>query len=138
MIETRLGLELVEDMPDEILSGILYVSDEYEIACHRCACGCGRLVYTPLGTTEWRFFNNNGKPSLKPSIGNWALPCRSHYWVSKGRVVWAGDWTDEQVRIGRDAEAERRNDHHDEKSVSQQQRGVLAMMKRALMWMFQR
>lgn len=138
MVDARLGLELVEDMPDEISSGILYVSDEYEIACHRCACGCGSLVYTPLGSTEWRFFNYNGKPSLKPSIGNWALPCRSHYWISKGRVVWAGDWTDEQVRCGRDAEAERRDDHYEMKSVAQGQRGILAVLRRAFDRVFRR
>lgn len=138
MTETRLALELVEEMPNEILSGILYVSDEYEIACHRCACGCGSLVYTPLGSTEWRLSNDNGKPSLKPSIGNWALPCRSHYWISKGRVIWGGAFTDEQVRLGREAEAERRNEYYWKKSVLQRQRAMLAMAKRAFEWMFRR
>jgi Family of unknown function (DUF6527) len=138
MIEARFGLARVEDMPDEISSGILYVSDEYEIACHRCACGCGSLVYTPLGSTEWRFCADNGKPSLKPSIGNWALPCRSHYWISKGRVVWAGDWSDDQVRSGRDAEAECRDDYYQKKAIQERQHGILAMLKRAFAWIFRR
>lgn len=136
MTEVRLGLELVEDMPDQILSGILYVSDEYEIACHRCACGCGSLVYTPLGSTEWRFSYDNGKPSLKPSIGNWALPCRSHYWISKGRVLWAGEWTDDQVRFGREAEAELRNLYYEKKSIPQRRRGIIAVFQRAWEWIF--
>lgn len=138
MTEARLVLELVEDMPTEILSGILYVSNEYEIACHRCVCGCGSLVFTPLGPSEWRFSNDNGKPSLKPSIGNWALPCRSHYWISKGRVTWAGACTDDQVRLGREAEAERRNEYYATKSVPQRQRSMLAMAKRAIEWLSRR
>lgn len=42
--------------------------------------------------------------SLRPSIGNWTLKCRSHYVVDRGKVIEAGPWSDEQV------EAERRRD----------------------------
>ena len=54
MATSELGfrLAMVEDMPENINPGVLYVSEEYEIACHRCACSCGSLVYTPLGPTE--------------------------------------------------------------------------------------
>lgn len=42
--------------------------------------------------------------SLRPSIGNWTLKCRSHYVIDRGKVIEAGPWSDEQV------EAERRRD----------------------------
>ena len=27
---------------------------------------------------------------LYPSIGNWQFPCRSHYWIRRNRIIWAG------------------------------------------------
>jgi hypothetical protein len=42
--------------------------------------------------------------SLRPSIGNWTLKCRSHHVIDCGKVIEAGSWSDEQV------EAERRRD----------------------------
>lgn len=132
MPESSLALALVEDMPTNLEAGILYVSEEYEIACHRCACGCGTPVYTPLGPTEWRFFNDGGVPSLKPSIGNWTLPCRSHYWILRGRIVWAGAWTDEQVRMGREVEQLRRERHYGSTSAPPNRWSLGASLKRLI------
>jgi hypothetical protein len=42
--------------------------------------------------------------SLRPSIGNWTLKCRSHYVIDRGKVIEAGPWSEEQV------DAERRRD----------------------------
>jgi hypothetical protein len=28
--------------------------------------------------------------SLTPSIGSWSLPCHSHYFLTRGKVRWAG------------------------------------------------
>jgi hypothetical protein len=39
--------------------------------------------------------------SLDPSIGNFNLPCQSHYWIRDGKVVWARPWTQEQIAAGR-------------------------------------
>lgn len=108
MPDATMRLELVVDMPQEIEAGILYVSEEYEIACHRCACSCGSLVYSPLGPAEWKFSNDERGPSLRPSIGSWDLPCRSHYWIRNGRVLWAADWSEERVLAGRRQETLRR------------------------------
>lgn len=136
--DKRLSLALVEDMPNDIASGILYVSEEYEIACHRCPCGCGNLVYTPLGPTEWRFFDDGGKPSLKPSIGNWALPCRSHYWISGGQVLWASNWSNEQVSSGREAEIRLRNQYYEKKSAPKSEQGISMWIKRLWNWLFRK
>lgn len=138
MAEPSFALVLVEDMPTDIEDGVIYVSEEYEIACHRCACGCRSLVYTPLGPTEWMFFNDGGAPSLRPSIGNWALPCRSHYWISRGRIVWAGAWTDEQVRLGREAEQMRRERYYNEPTIAPRWWNLRVGLKRIFDWMRRR
>jgi len=62
-------------------------------------------VITPLSPVQWRLTDGPDGPSLRPSIGNWSLPCRSHYWISRGRVKWAGDLSDDKIREGRVANA---------------------------------
>lgn len=112
---TRLNslvLERVEFLPKELGPGILYVSDEYAVAGHLCACGCGSKVVVPLGPTEWRFSETAGRPTLRPSIGSWQLPCRSHYLITGGRVEWAGAWSEAAVRAGRRAEEGRRTAYY--------------------------
>lgn len=95
----------VEEMPSEILDGILYISKRFKTASHRCCCGCGARVVTPLNPAKWRLIEHQGSVSLRPSIGNWSLPCRSHYWVERNRVKWAGDMSGTQVRRVRAGDA---------------------------------
>jgi hypothetical protein len=66
------------------------VSQRYSVAAHLCACGCGEKVVTPLSPAEWQVRVQGGLPSLHPSIGNWSMACRSHYWIRNGRIVWSG------------------------------------------------
>lgn len=101
-------LEQVKYVPREISPGILYVSAEYKVAAHLCACGCGNKVVTPLGPAEWSFSERGGLPTLRPSIGNWQLPCRSHYLITDGAIQWAGQFSDVQVLAGRRVEETRR------------------------------
>jgi hypothetical protein len=42
--------------------------------------------------------------SLDPSVGNWSLPCRSHYWIRRGAVRWAPAWTDEEIEENREGD----------------------------------
>lgn len=108
MIE-RLRLEVVEFMPAQLEPGVLYVSEKYRTAAHLCACGCGEKVRTQLGDLGWRLTKGRSGPTLYPSIGNWQKPCRSHYFIRDGRVLWQSDWTDEEVLDGRRAEDKRRD-----------------------------
>lgn len=105
-------LHRVKYMPSELSNGILYVSSEYAVAGHLCVCGCGAKVITPLGPAEWTFSERNRCPTLYPSIGNWQLPCRSHYFITEGRIKWAGEWSDTQVAAGRRAEERRRQAYY--------------------------
>lgn len=102
----------VKYMPKELSQGILYVSKEYAVAGHLCACGCGTKVITPLGPTEWTYSDRDGHPTLYPSIGNWQVACRSHYFITKGRIQWAGQWSEAQVAAGRRAEEQRRQAYY--------------------------
>lgn len=96
-----LSHEFVEFVPKQLRDGVLYVSTTYATAAHRCFCGCGREVVTPLSPTDWTLSFNGETVSLSPSIGNWSLPCRSHYWIEDGRVQWSGAMTQKAIDAGR-------------------------------------
>lgn len=83
-----LTVQQVGYMPDEFVDGILYVSKEYELAIHLCACGCGEKTVTPLGDGGWHLTGDDTAPTLYPSIGNMHMPCGSHYFVKQGRIIW--------------------------------------------------
>ena len=107
----RIRFEAVEFMPAQLQAGVLYASEKYRTAAHLCACGCGEKVRTQLGPLGWRLTKGRSGPTLYPSIGNWQKPCRSHYYIRNGRVLWQVDWTDEEVLEGRRAEEFRRDAH---------------------------
>ncbi|WP_233619431.1 DUF6527 family protein [Citrobacter freundii] len=91
----------VDRFPELLKAGELYLAMEFSTAVHLCACGCGQKVFTPFSPTDWQMLFDGETISLKPSIGNWAFPCRSHYWVRSSAIVWAGDMTEEQIKMGR-------------------------------------
>jgi hypothetical protein len=67
---------------------------------------------TPLGPAEWTYSEHDGRPTLYPSIGNWQLPCRSHYFITAGQIHWAAQWSEHQVDAGRQADEQRRRAHY--------------------------
>jgi hypothetical protein len=104
MRHTVLEHRFVEHFPESLEPGILYVSLEFGSVAHSCCCGCGEEVVTPLTPTDWNITYDGETITLRPSVGSWTLPCRSHYVIRRGRVIEAPPWTD--VEIG----AERRRD----------------------------
>jgi hypothetical protein len=102
---TSIALSKVKYVPKVLEPNVLYVSEEFHTAAHLCLCGCGTKVVTPLGPAKWTFREEAGRPSLWPSIGNWQLPCKSHYVIKGGEVLWAGQWTDEEIEAGRKRES---------------------------------
>jgi hypothetical protein len=100
--------KFVEFMPDEIEDGTLYISIEYCTAIHKCACGCGNEVVTPLSPTDWEFTFDGKSVSLSPSIGNWNFECKSHYWIVRNKVKHARKWTDWEIDNGRDRDSKRK------------------------------
>jgi hypothetical protein len=109
----KIKLQRVVQIPKELEQGVLYVYEEFETAAHLCACGCGAKIRTPLGPTEWTFYDMPAGPSLRPSIGNWQQPCKSHYIINKGQIIWAAEWSDDEIKAGRAAEELRRKVYYD-------------------------
>lgn len=95
--------KFIEFIPEqkEMQDGVIYISLEYDTAIHNCVCGCGEQVVTPLSPTDWKLTYNGESVSLYPSIGNWEFICRSHYWIKKGKIVWAEDWSDKRIEANR-------------------------------------
>ena len=84
----RIKHSFVEYVPDILDDGVLYVSIPFCIATHKCFCGCGWEVTTPIAPKAWELTYNGQSVSLSPSVGNRNLECKSHYWVRKDRVDW--------------------------------------------------
>jgi hypothetical protein len=84
----------VKFIPDELESGVIYISMEYKTVTHRCCCGCGEKVVTPLSPAGWELTFNGKSVSLSPSIGGGT--CNSHYFIRNGRVQWARPLTKAQ------------------------------------------
>lgn len=93
----KMRFEFVEFIPDQLETGVLYISIDFATAAHKCACGCGTEVITPLGPTDWSLIFDGVSVSLDPSIGNWSFPCRSHYWIKRNNIRWAPQWSVERV-----------------------------------------
>lgn len=101
MRQTHLICVQSEIIPEQLEDGYLYVSKKYGTGIHKCCCGCGEEVVTPISPTDWQIRFQGNSATLHPSIGNWSLPCRSHYWIRRGKVIWAGDMSDGLIHQNR-------------------------------------
>lgn len=97
--------KFVENVPDEMEDGIIYISVPFRLAMHKCLCGCGGEVTTRISPTGWDFSFNGEDVSLSPSIGPSTSSCRSHYVVRRGHVIWYPDMPDWQIERVRDRDA---------------------------------
>jgi hypothetical protein len=98
----EVGFEFVESIPEKLNNGVLYISTKYATAIHKCCCGCGNEVVTPLSPAQWSISFDGETVSLEPSIGNWTLPCRSHYWITRSKAKAALPWSQKRIEAGRD------------------------------------
>ena len=108
----RLRHEFVDHIPEQLNDGVLYVSIRFGTVVHRCACGCGEEVVTPLGPVEWKLTYDGRTVSLAPSIGNWSFPCKSHYWIDEGNVRWARGFSEAEVTLIRQKARNRRDGYY--------------------------
>lgn len=99
--ELMLTHKFVEYIPDKLENLTIYVSMAFATAAHKCCCGCGNEVITPLSPTDWKLIFDGQSISLDPSIGNWSYPCQSHYWIKRNRVKWAPRWSQKEINAGR-------------------------------------
>jgi len=109
--------KFVELIPDKLENGVVYVSLTYCTAIHKCCCGCNEEVVTPLSPVDWQLTFDGKSISLYPSIGNWSLKCKSHYWIQNNKVQWAKKWSEAKIKHARDIdEMERYNYYYNKKN----------------------
>ena len=89
----------VDHLPEHLDEGVLYISEEFAIAGHKCCCGCGEEVITPLNHAQWKIRKGKGAISLHPSIGNLKYACKSHYWIRKNQVIDASPMDEETIEL---------------------------------------
>lgn len=85
-----------EQIPGDLEQGKLYVSEEYGVAIHLCACGCGEKSVTPIKPSSgryggWTVTKHGGNVvTLNPSIGNWSgeSPYHAHYFIRQNIIIW--------------------------------------------------
>lgn len=93
----RIRAEFVDSAPRQLDDGVLYISERFHTALHKCCCGCGQEVVTPLNPAKWSYAKHGKTITLSPSVGNWSFPCQSHYLIIKNEVVWAHGMTKRQI-----------------------------------------
>jgi len=93
--------EFVINIPAEIEIGVLYISMHYATAVHRCCCGCGNEVVTPLSPRDWKLYFDGEGITLQPSIGNSSFACRSHYFIRGNRITWMLPMSDRDIEAAR-------------------------------------
>lgn len=79
-----------EYMPpfEEMIQDKIYISEQFDVSIHKCLCGCGEKVVMPLHPVHgWVLTkHDNDKVSFTPSVGNYQLPCKSHYIITKNKA----------------------------------------------------
>lgn len=93
----KISIQFVDMIPEELEDGVVYASLLHKAVMHKCLCGCGEEVSTPLHPTGWEITYNGETVSLWPSIGNWSLRCKSHYVIKHNTVIWCREWTREEI-----------------------------------------
>ena len=87
----QISPEFVDEIPGEISEGYLYLCLPYNAVIHKCACGCGEIISTPLDKKHgWVMQYDGEEVTLSPSIGNGSYKCRSHYFIRGNKIVWLG------------------------------------------------
>ena len=129
----RIEPVFVEVIPNSLEQGKLYISLKYNAVLHLCACGCGNEVSTPLSPTQWKLFENGNSVSLKPSIGNWSYPCKSHYFITNNEIQWAGRWGEEKIKSARKIDEQVRK-RHNTRSIQEQPKQQPSKPKKKGLW----
>lgn len=81
----RFIYKAVDRLPKQLDGGVVYHSEEFEVAALLCACGCGHRV-SLLVPDSHHVFSQNGLATIRPSISVCDAPCKSHYFITAGEV----------------------------------------------------
>ena len=106
-MKNRVKFQFIDYIPEYIDEGTIYISLEYNTAVHKCMCGCGNEVVTPISPSGWSIKYDGESISLDPSIGNWSYECQSHYWIKESMVVESYQFSDEEIIANRKSDKNR-------------------------------
>ena len=87
----KLEPTFVDSLPKqggEMQEGRLYLSIKEMTASHLCACGCGRIVETPLGRDGWSLLLSEGNITIRPAIKSIVSGCGAKYNITNNLVQW--------------------------------------------------
>ena len=70
----------VHFIPEKLEEGKVYISEEFEVSCHSCLCGCGEKTVLPFG-------NEHGWQLIKHESAQTASSHRGDLW---GSFSWGG------------------------------------------------
>jgi hypothetical protein len=87
----------VDRIPKELSPSVVYHNVDFELGAMLCACGCGHRVDL-LVPDSHQIYSESGLATIRPSIAVCDAPCKSHYFVSAGRIEWLPAFTDAQAR----------------------------------------
>lgn len=92
----KYGYRAVERIPGQLEQGVVYHSEEFELAALLCACGCRHRItlLVPDGHQVW---DREGLATVSPSIGVLDAPCKSHFFIAAGAVEWLPAFSDQQA-----------------------------------------
>lgn len=124
--------EFVDAIPERLADRTLYISIFYATAAHKCACGCGSEIVTPISPTDWKLIFDGQSVSLHPSIGNWSLPCRAHYFIKNGQIIWAESWSQTRVEAARKYDLKVKDNHKSDTTneLSSEQNWLMRLLKK--------
>ena len=86
-------IEVVEDEPEAVASGVLYVvgGEDPVYAVMVCPCGCEaplRMNVRPEAHPRWSWAADaDGAATLRPSVWR-SVGCRSHFFLRHGLIEW--------------------------------------------------
>ncbi len=116
-----------EKLPAQVKPFEFHYSRRFEMAALACACGCGHRIMLNL-LDQHRLVIEEGLPTVKPSILVSDAPCLSHFFIKRGQVEWAQQWSKEEV--------DRVMQYQIRRHVEQDKRGKskLSILERCINW----
>ncbi|MBO5029841.1 MAG: hypothetical protein J6C59_09570 [Muribaculaceae bacterium] len=91
MKQTELTPEYVDFIPpdEDMKEGVLYISKKFLTTSHLCACGCDNVIVLPFNHGPfWTLTESNKGVTMRPSVGSFNLPCKSHYYITDNKIEW--------------------------------------------------
>ena len=87
----------VNTIPEDLEENVIYISEMYKVSVHNCLCGCKSKTVLPINCIiegkdmGWQLTKNQDNTiSFTPSIGNYQLPCQSHYVITNNIARFLG------------------------------------------------